>query len=315
MLFRNPFENPIFIPVIIRLGYILLGGIVIVIIFNLNKLKSFFKSETWKRYYGWLIMAPTFIMSIFLGKIASLIMVIYIIYKATKEYSKMLHLTSFFTKLILYNGVISILVAIFIPQIAYILPAIYLVVIMSATILRDQLDNVLNFATYTLFASIWICYGMTHFMLITQNLNQGIEILLMLGFSIALSDVMAYTIGKMFYKIGFGVKYKIAGQISPNKTYAGFLGNLGGAAIGVFVLKFVYPTLTLNILIILIFIVGVFSIMGDLMESMVKRFAGIKDSGSSIPGHGGFLDRIDSLLITAIACYYFFLILELFNSP
>ncbi len=312
MLFSNPFDNPIFIPVIIRLGYILFGGIIIVVVFNINHLKTFFKSETWRRYYGWLIMAPTFITGIFLGKISSLIMVVYIIYRATKEYSRMLHLSSFYTKLILFNGFISMLVAILIPQIAYFLPAIYLIVIISLTILRNQLDNVLNFATHTLFASIWICYGMTHFILITQNLENGIELLLMLGFSIALSDVMAYTIGNLFSKIGFGVKYKIAAQISPNKTYAGFLGNLGGAAIGVFLLSFACPALSLNNLLILVCIVGVFSILGDLMESMVKRYAGMKDSGSSIPGHGGFLDRIDSLLITAIASYYYFVILKEF---
>lgn len=313
MLFTNPLENPIFLPVITRLGIILLSGLVVVIAFNLKNLSGFFHSETWKRYYGWLIMAPTFIMGIFLGGITSLIVLMLIVYKAVREYSNMLNLPYFFRYLILINGVLSILIASLLPELAYFLPAVYLLVIMIASILRNQIENILNYATYSLFASIWICYSLTHFVLIGLRFEEGKNLLLMLGFSIALSDVMAYVVGKTFYKIGFGTKLIIAQRISPNKTYAGMIGNIGGAAIGVYSLHFLDSGLNEYELIALVCVIGVFSIIGDLMESLVKRFAGAKDSGSSIPGHGGFLDRIDSLLITSLATYYFLIITNLIN--
>lgn len=306
----NPLENPIFIPVLIRLLYILAGGLFIVLVFNIRKMDAFFQSETWKRYLGWLVMAPIFILGVFLGPISSLLVVVLIIYNASKEYSDMLHLPHFFRRLILLNGAISIALAVFLPEMANMLPVIYFIVIMLCSILRNKLDNILNFIAYTLFASMWICYGITHFILIYKNIDSGVKLLLVIGFSIALSDVLAYVIGKLFYRIGFGVKQVIASRVSPNKTYAGVIGNMAGASIGVFTLRFIDTGLSFNQLLVLIAILTVFSIMGDLMESLVKRFGGVKDSSGKIPGHGGFLDRVDSLLVTAMACYYFFIFIK-----
>ena len=308
-LFLNPFENEIFIPVLIRLVYIFLGGFIVVVVFNLKKMNTFFQSETWKRFYGWLIMAPFFIMGIFLGPVTSVLLLIYVIYKATVEYCNILGLPHFFRNLILINGFISIALTIFYTELAFMLPALYFIIIMLASILRNQLSNILNFVAYTLFASIWICYGLTHFVLFYMHLQMGVKLLLMFAFAIALSDVMAYVIGKMFHKIGFGVNQVIARRISPNKTYAGLIGNIAGASTGVFTLRFIDTGLNTTHLLILILIISVFTIMGDLLESVVKRFAGVKDSAGSIPGHGGFLDRIDSLLVTGMACYYYFIMI------
>lgn len=120
------------------------------------------------------------------------------------------------------------------------------------------------------------------------------SILLLLGL-VAAADIGAYFCGRAFGR------RKLAPQVSPNKTWEGFAG--GMAACSLVALAFVAGTdagSPLSALLVLKVLaaalsVGVVSVVGDLFESMVKRMAGVKDSGSLLPGHGGVLDRIDSI--------------------
>lgn len=106
------------------------------------------------------------------------------------------------------------------------------------------------------------------------------------------NDVFAYLVG-----IAFG-KHKMAPRISPKKSWEGFVGGVVGAmvmgAIGSFVVGG-----SLGMWLGLAAVVAVTSVFGDLVESMFKREAGIKDSGKIMPGHGGILDRFDALLISS----------------
>ena len=112
------------------------------------------------------------------------------------------------------------------------------------------------------------------------------------------SDTFAYFTGSA---IG---RHKLCPSISPNKTIEGFFGSLAGttaavAGLGIF---FGLPVQEMAILGLLI---AVLATLGDLVESVAKRYAGIKDSGNIIPGHGGIWDRFDSVLFTAPLVYYF----------
>ena len=112
------------------------------------------------------------------------------------------------------------------------------------------------------------------------------------------SDTFAYFVGSA---IG---SHKLCPTISPNKTVEGFLGSLVGttasvAGLGVF---FGLPVLEMAGLGLAL---SVLATLGDLVESVAKRYTGIKDSGNIIPGHGGVWDRFDSVLFTAPAVYYF----------
>lgn len=130
--------------------------------------------------------------------------------------------------------------------------------------------------------------------------------------------VSSADIGAFFVGRAFG-KSKLAPRLSPKKSWAGFWGGMGSCLILAIVL--LYPLnryvvaldlVTALALLAVASIVGAFSVLGDLFESMLKRNQDIKDSGHILPGHGGVLDRIDSL--TAAAPVFVFSVMTLLND-
>ncbi len=101
-------------------------------------------------------------------------------------------------------------------------------------------------------------------------------------------------------------KTKLYEAVSPKKTREGFFGSLGGSVLGAVVAHFWYlPSIPLEHAVPLAIVAGSLGQMGDLVESLLKRSTGIKDSGWIVPGHGGILDRIDALLIVAPLVYLY----------
>lgn len=124
------------------------------------------------------------------------------------------------------------------------------------------------------------------------------------------NDTFAYLVGK---SIG---KHKLFERISPKKTIEGFLGGVVFAAFAGFLISKFYiqpkpdfSSKSIVIWMIIALIVSIFGTIGDLIESKFKRIAGVKDSGSIMPGHGGVLDRLDSVIFVAPVIYLFYQIL------
>ena len=119
-----------------------------------------------------------------------------------------------------------------------------------------------------------------------------------------MADVGGYIAGKLFGR------HKLAPTISPGKTWEGLLGGMFLQLILVGVLLKMFPDLNVLDLCLLVFPVAICSVIGDLFESMLKRHRGIKDSSNLLPGHGGFLDRLDGVMA---ALPMFFVILSKAN--
>ena len=97
---------------------------------------------------------------------------------------------------------------------------------------------------------------------------------------------------------------KLYAAVSPNKTWAGAVGGLGGSVLGSVLAHATFlPALGLGQGVALAAVAGAFGQAGDLCESILKRSAGVKDSGALLPGHGGILDRIDALVFCALAMF------------
>ena len=116
------------------------------------------------------------------------------------------------------------------------------------------------------------------------------------------ADTAAFFVGHAFGR------HPLASRVSPGKTVEGAVGGvLGGVAGALAVRALGLPGLPFAPAAALGVGVAVLGIVGDLVESLIKRWAGVKDSGALFPGHGGMLDRIDSLLFGAPVLYYYFL--------
>jgi phosphatidate cytidylyltransferase len=121
-----------------------------------------------------------------------------------------------------------------------------------------------------------------------------------------INDTFAYIIGSL---VG---KHKFCEKISPKKTWEGLLGGFIITLVAAIIINLYYFKFENTIVLTSVLIVCVSATLGDLFESKIKREAEVKDSGKLIPGHGGILDRIDSLLIAAPTFSFFILILKYF---
>lgn len=126
----------------------------------------------------------------------------------------------------------------------------------------------------------------------------GFEAIVFLAGTVWATDIGAYFVGRA---VGGP---KLAPRISPNKTISGALGGLGAAIVAGLVVHMVFGVTGWAVAAILAVFLSVLSQAGDLFESWIKRRAGVKDSGSVIPGHGGVMDRVDGLVFAAIGLWF-----------
>lgn len=138
--------------------------------------------------------------------------------------------------------------------------------------------------------------------LVGSNFNP--KIIISLFVLIWINDTMAYVVGK---SIG---KKKLFERISPKKTIEGFLGGVSFSVLTSFFIATYYIHQPISQWVFIALIVGVFGTLGDLIESKFKRVASVKDSGRIMPGHGGILDRLDSIIFAAPFVFLFYQILN-----
>ena len=183
-----------------------------------------------------------------------------------------------------------------------------LIVLIPLVILLEAKGFLVKNLGYSLFGLIYISLSLG--LLIGIRMLYGVDsggrgdfgkfIALTLVFSIWINDTMAYIVGSFIGKTPFS-------KISPKKTWE---GTVGGAVLCVIVIAFIGKALGLSY-VDSAFIAGIAAVtgtIGDLFESKLKRMAGVKDSGSFMPGHGGFLDRFDSLLFASVAVWFYMVI-------
>jgi phosphatidate cytidylyltransferase len=131
--------------------------------------------------------------------------------------------------------------------------------------------------------------------------ENGSDLVFLLFLVVWASDTAAYYVGRLLGR------HPLAPAVSPRKTVEGAVGGLAGALLAAFVARAWFMNrLDVADCAILGVALGVVGMAGDLVESMLKRGAGVKDSARLVPGHGGLLDRVDSLLYAAPVLYYYY---------
>lgn len=174
----------------------------------------------------------------------------------------------------------------------------YIAILLIAELFRKKQNPVQNWA-YLILGQVMIALPfaiLNHILYI--NHYQPI-ILLAVFISIWVNDTGAYCTGMLLGK------HKLFERISPKKTWEGFVGGAAFALLSGYFFSIYIKELTLLQWFIYSEIIVIFGTLGDLSESLLKRTIGVKDSGNLIPGHGGILDRFDSLMLAAPIVYIF----------
>jgi phosphatidate cytidylyltransferase len=182
---------------------------------------------------------------------------------------------------------------------------------------RSPMQRVLPDTAYSVFALLYTGLSLTTVPLLSAREN-GPSLLVFLFFVVWTGDILALYTGKAFGR------RKLAPSISPGKTWEGSAGSIGGSILIAIVLCLLaqkleqhgfdwlsYPGPVLR-WVGLAVLLNVAAQVGDLIESAIKRGAGVKDSGTLLPGHGGILDRIDALLLAAPVLWYAVLLQQAF---
>ncbi|MDX1389580.1 MAG: phosphatidate cytidylyltransferase [Acidobacteriota bacterium] len=184
------------------------------------------------------------------------------------------------------------------------LTAACLVTVVGSMALRDAPLAMMRSTVSTIFPVMFVGVGLGFALgLKTFPGEEGEDLLMLLLVCATALDTVAYYVGRA---VG---RHRMAPVLSPNKTWEGAAGGIL-ACIGAAVLAHLwfYQRLPLVHALALGGIIAVAGILGDLAESMVKRAAGAKDASALLPGHGGVLDRIDSLLLAGPVLYYYYLV-------
>jgi phosphatidate cytidylyltransferase len=183
---------------------------------------------------------------------------------------------------------------------------------------RSPLIQVLPDTAQGLFGLIYIAYPLTLIPLLWKQ-EDGPALVLFLMVCVWAGDIAALYLGRAFGK------RKLAPRLSPGKTWVGSIASIAGSMLAASLVVFIADTLTArgNTLLhisqplwqslLLAAILNIAAQLGDLLESAIKRGAGVKDSGTMLPGHGGILDRIDALLLAAPVLWFILLIKDYFG--
>jgi len=150
----------------------------------------------------------------------------------------------------------------------------------------------------TVLGAAWIALGLGHLLLLRDLPEHGRLAVFTVLLAVFADDTSAYLVGRL---VG---RHKLAPALSPGKTCEGFVAGTAAAIAVAFFALYEQDFLTIPESIALGFAIALASVAGDLFESALKRDLQVKDSGQLLGGHGGMLDRIDSLLFAAVAAFY-----------
>jgi phosphatidate cytidylyltransferase len=301
---QNPFANPLLVPSIQIAGALFVFGLCVAVFFARRDLKTGLAGELGKRLIGWLLITPPFFVAVFGGGIVRAILLLLFIYRLSNEYVRVVGVEQPYALYLYVLIPVTLLTAAVVPSLYFALPAGAILLLTLVPILGRRAKDLYGQVSYAGRGYLYVTWTMGHIILLEQV--AGVGLVLLTGVSVALSDAMQFVVGKL---IG---RHTISPEVNPHKAWEGLIGDLIGANAGVALFSFALPApFGLPEKIALAVLIAFGAAWGDLISSLVKREAQVKDWGNLIPGHGGLLDRMNSLVVVVPLVYYFsYLVLE-----
>ncbi len=300
MNFSAAISNDIFLTyVMVIVGLLAVAGLLLGLMTALGKNVS----SVWRTYRGWLVMVPLVLGTILLGRTATIVGVTLLAMFGFKEFARATGLyEDWWLTGLVYLAIVVLGVASFVsdPRLDFpgwfglfiTLPAYVAAAILLVPILRNRSKGQLQQVALAIVGFLYFGWMFSHLGFLA-NTNYAYGYILYLVFAVEINDIAAFTCGKLFGK------HKLRENISPNKTIEGAIGAIFVSLLVPWMLWFSFPHFEPWDLVLVGLIVGIGGQLGDLVISYIKRDIGIKDMGVLIQGHGGILDRIDSMIFVA----------------
>jgi phosphatidate cytidylyltransferase len=273
-------NSPVFLRYLLIVGGLLLfAGVVL----GSLRLAGRNVASPLRTYRGWLIMIPIVLGTLFLGREATILGVTLLAAVGFKEFARATGLyEDWWMTGIVYLAIFALGAVSLVPDPRLGSPGWY------GFFMASPVQKVaLAILGFIYFGWMFMHLGFL------ANTGNAYGYLLFLVFAVEINDVAAFTFGRMFGK------RKLRERISPNKTLAGSVGAVAISLVLPWLLWFSFPHFSPVLLVLTGLIVGVGGQLGDLVISYIKRDIGIKDMGTTIHGHGGILDRVDSMIFVA----------------
>jgi phosphatidate cytidylyltransferase len=300
-------QSPVFLLYLaLAAGLLVLGGIALAV------LKWGFRKNVghaWNSYGGWLLVVPVLLLVFFLGREAAILFVTLVASLGFREFARATGLDR--DRLLaaaVYVGICLMGVASLMTDPAsgkpgwyglfMAVPVFVSAALLAIPVLRNRAEDQLRLVALAIVGFVYLGWMLGHVAFLA-NSDFAYSYLGYLVLAVEVNDVSAYICGKWFGR------RLLRSNISPKKTWAGAIGALAVALLVPWALRFTLPNLDATDCLVIGLIVGIGGQLGDLIVSIVKREHGIKDMGVLIPGHGGILDRIDSLVYVAPLFFHY----------
>jgi len=282
-------------------GILVAWSIPLIIITIIRKRQGKDVKSIWIKYSAWFIMVPVLTVPLLLGKWFTQSLFLLLSLYAFEEFSRTVGLWK--EKGHLWIGRITILLVystVFIESFGTFMsmPAYVIIFAFLLPILKDRYQGMVQSTVLTIFGVLYFGWFLAYLAFL-MNMDTGPQLIIAFLLIIITNDASAYVIGS---NLG---RHPMAPNLSPNKTWEGAIG-AGLITIGVTVaLRFALYDMAVWVALILGTLLAFAGTCGDLSISLVKRDAHIKDMGHLIPGHGGLLDRLDSILFATPVFFHF----------
>lgn len=244
------------------------------------------KPELIQKWRTWVVIALVAGIPMWIGAGTTAVLAAALAVVAVIEFARLVKLSRPDTIILLALAVLYPLAAWLRPSLLALAPVAVLLCALPS-LLGGDVENGAKRTAFTAFASIWICWSLSHLVMVWPDS-------FLVCFAVAATDVAAWCGGKGLRRMAWA--RRPLSPLSPNKT----VGGMVGAIIGAFLILSLLGTISIGLLIA----VSIGGLLGDLLESMIKRQAQVKDAGDWLPGFGGLLDRIDSLLVVLPLAYF-----------
>ncbi len=302
MLFEENLRNPIVSKTLWVIGSLLVAFAIYLLALSAIKPQDHKQRQSlFKNYIAWFFILPSLAIPLLAGPTAWVCLVLVLSLICFREFASA---TGLWRDAYFMRVAAACIVAIFYPVLVrwyslfVVMPIYATLLLLTVPIARDAFEHMIQRTCLSVLAVIYFGWCLAHLAYLI-HIKGGIGYVLFVLLLVELNDICAFSVGKA---IG---KHKLSPRLSPNKTIEGSLGALVGVIGFGFLFRYLIPDFRTFHLILICGLISMTGTFGDLAISFIKRDLGVKDMGKVLPGHGGILDRLDSLIFVAPIFFHF----------